>query len=115
MIPSDELLACINPPKPGVGTELERLIDRTRTFLAMIRLDWLIPKSEKCGCNAARNRLNADGPHGCIANREVHALEIYQRWQAHWPLVRFLPMAKWIIQRYITRAAQNFERKESAQ
>ncbi len=41
-IPTEELLQCVQPPKDGVGTELERLIDRTRLFLAMIRLDWII-------------------------------------------------------------------------
>ncbi len=76
LIPTEELLQCVQPPKDGVGTELERLIDRTRLFLAMIRLDWIIPTSEKCGCNAAKSRLNADGPTACVQNRRLHATEI---------------------------------------
>jgi hypothetical protein len=115
LIPTEELLQCVQPPKDGVGTELERLIDRTRHFLAMIRLDWIIPTSERCGCNAAKSRLNADGPVACVHNRRLHATEIYGRWLKHWSGVRYIPLAHRLITAFIVRAAQNTRRKESTQ
>jgi hypothetical protein len=115
LIPTDELLQCVNPPTEGVGTELERLIDRTRQVLAMIRLDWIIPSSEACGCNTTKSRLNADGPTACLSNRRLHAAEIYDRWAKHWPQVRYLPFAQGLIAAFIVRAAINVRRKESTQ
>lgn len=115
LVPTEELLQCVNPPKNGVGTELERLIDRTRRYLVMIRLDWIIPTSEKCGCNAAKSRLNADGPAACIQNRRLHTTEIYSRWLKHWRGVRYIPLARHLITAFIVRAAQNTQRKESTQ
>jgi hypothetical protein len=115
LIPTEELLQCVNPPKHGVGTELEHLIDRARLFLAMLRLDWIIPPSEKCGCSTAKGRLNADGPTGCLSNRRSHATEIYSRWLSHWPHVRFIPFAHSLIAAFIVRAAKSTQRKESTQ
>jgi len=104
----------VSPPAHGVGTELERLINRTRAVLALFRLAWIIPSPEKCGCNSARLRLNADGPAACLANRSRHVADIYARWLKHWPHVRLIPFASSLIAAYLTRAAKNTRRKESA-
>lgn len=115
LVPTEELLDCVNPPKQGVGTELERLIDRARFILAVVRLDWIIPSSQQCGCNATKSRLNTDGPTACIASRRLHAAEIYVRWSKHWRQARYVPFAHSLIAAFITRAAKNARHKESAQ
>ncbi len=115
LVPNQELLDCVNPPKQGVGTELERLIERTRSILAFVRLDWIVPTSVNCGCNATRSRMNADGPAACIANRQFHASDILERWEKHFPPIRFFPFTRSIIATYIRRAVQITRRKETSQ
>ena len=114
LIPSQELLDCINPPKQGVGTELAKLIERTQTVLAFVGLSWLIPNADRCGCDTARCRLNAQDPTACLANVRVHTNDIYARWQRHLKLVRFIPLVRLLIAAYIRRAADNYRRQESA-
>lgn len=114
LVPSQELLNCINPPKQGIGTELAKLIERTQLVLAYVGLAWLIPTSDRCGCDTARCHLNAQERTACLANVRAHADDIYTRWQQHLKWVRFIPLVRLLIAAYIRRAAENFRRQESA-
>jgi hypothetical protein len=58
MLPTPELLDCVKPPSSGVGTELETLIEKTRSFLRRVWLGWLIPPRVQCGCSTTRRLMN---------------------------------------------------------
>ena len=113
MLPTQELLDCVRPPSKGVGTELEILIERTRTFLRRLRLDWLLPPPIDCGCSATKALMNAQGAGVCLKNRHAHARDILHRWKNHLPAIRFFPLVRFLIERYIIRAANNLQTKET--
>jgi hypothetical protein len=112
MLPTEELLDCVKPPAKGVGTELEILIERTRTFLQRLRLDWLLPPPVNCGCSTTKALMNTQGALVCLNSRREHAREILHRWTNHLPAIRFIPFVRFLIERYIVRAAHNLQAKE---
>lgn len=114
MLPTPELLECVKPPTQGVGTELESLIEKTRSFLQRVWLGWLIPPRVQCGCSATRRLMNQQGPRGCMHNRAQLANEIYDRWRKHLPLVRYLPLSRCLVRIYLTQAIRRFQNKETA-
>ena len=73
-----ELLDCVRPPESGVGTELARMIDTTRGWLHMLRLDWIIPQPVACGCGPIRAAMNYDSPQQCWQKRAFYARNILQ-------------------------------------
>jgi len=114
MLPTEELLECVKPPSRGVGTELEILIEKTRSLLQRVWLGWLIPPRVQCGCSATRSYMNQQGIHGCLRNRDHLADEILARWKKHLPAIRFIPFSRFMVGVYITRAIQRFHNKETA-
>ena len=113
MLPTEELLDCVKTPSKGVGTELQILIERTRTFLQRLRLDWLLPPPIDCGCSATKALMNTQGAIACLNHRHEHARDILQRWKDHFPTIRFVPCVRFLIERYIIRAANNIQSKEN--
>lgn len=112
MLPTQELLDCVRPPSKGVGTELENLIERTRTFLQRLRLDWLLPPPIDCGCSATKTLMNTQGAIACLNHRREHANDILERWMDYLPAIRFIPCVRLLIEQYIVRAANNLQSKE---
>lgn len=113
MLPTEELLDCVKTPSKGVGTELEILIEGTRTFLQRLRLAWLLPPPIDCGCSATKALMNTQGAHACLNNRHDHANDIFHRWKNHLPTIRFIPFVRFLIERYIIHAANNLQTKEN--
>ena len=114
MLPTDELLECVKPPSRGVGTELESLIEQTRSFLHRVWLGWLIPPRVQCGCSATRSSMNQQGVLGCLRNRNKLADEILDRWRKHVPIIRFVPLSRFLVGIYLIQAIRRFQNKETA-
>ncbi len=114
MLPTEELLECVKPPARGVGTEMEFLIERTRSFLHYIGLGWLLPPRAQCGCSDMRSFMNQQGISGCLRKRHQITTEILQRWSNHLPAIRFVPLARLLIGFYLKLAMRRFQKKEIA-
>ena len=108
-----ELLDCVRPPESGVGTELERMIDTTRQWLHMLRLDWIIPQPVACGCGPIRAAMNYDSPQQCLQKRAFYARNIANSWISFLPALRFMPLKQQLINCYLRLAIQRVMRKES--
>jgi|GEM_PF-744755 len=114
MLPTDELLDCVKPPTRGVGTELEILIEQTRSFLTRVWLGWLIPPRVHCGCSSTRSFMNQQGILGCLRNRDELADDILARWRVHLPFIRFVPLSRFLVGIYLIQAIRRFHNKETA-
>ncbi len=114
MLPTEELLECVKPPSRGVGTEMEFLIEKTRSFLHRVGLGWLLPPRAQCGCPAMRSFLNQQGIPGCLRNRQRITTEILDRWRTHLPVIRFVPIARFLIGIYLKHAMRRYQKKEIA-
>lgn len=108
-----ELLDCVRPPEQGVGSELQRLIETTRQWLARLHWDWIIPAPISCGCGSVRSALNSDSPTQCWEKRSAYIQNMVQRWIAHQPALKFVPCKKMLIASYLRIAVQRALRKES--
>lgn len=113
MLPTPELLECIKPPTRGVGTELEMLIEQTRSILQCVWLGWLIPPRIQCGCSATRSFMNQEGIVGCTRNRSKLADAILDRWRKHMPIIRFVPLSRFLVGIYLTQSIRRFQNKET--
>jgi hypothetical protein len=114
MLPTPDLLECIKLPTRGVGTELETLIEQTRGLLQRVWLGWLIPQRVQCGCSATRSFMNQEGVVGCARNRAKLADEILNRWRKHVPIIRFIPLSRFLVGIYLTQAIRQYQNKETA-
>lgn len=110
--PTDQLLQCLRPQQPGVGTELAKLIETTRQLLRFVRLGWLIPQNSGCGCGELREEMNAAGTVGCRAQLLTYAAQIRERWQTFVPVTGKIPGLGKLIQLYIYAAIARAQRKE---
>ncbi len=109
--PTAELLEGVRPPEVGVGTELQSLIESTRRVLSWMRLDWILPQGDKCGCSSTRNQMNAAGSIGCNAKRQYFTEEILIRWIQHFRPIVSLPGARLLIGLFLRFAIFNARRK----
>jgi hypothetical protein len=58
--------------------------------------------------------MNQQGVLGCLRNRDKLADEILDRWRKHVPIIRFVPLSRFLVGIYLIKAIRRFQNKETA-
>lgn len=84
------LTRCVEAPIYGAGTELDYVISVVAYFASWVGLRWIFEKSAKCGCYAARDKMNAVGLIACREQAWTIAEAVVAKHAERFPFMRYV-------------------------